>query len=273
MKIAYCSDLHLDFYFSNAKALSERKFRSVFDKYFEDLDSEHLIVAGDVGHHPMQNLEILKMFQSIYSIKNIITVQGNHEGYRVSNSQRAMFPSGLHKIAYQMDLFEANGITALDGTSVEIDGITIGGANSFYDGSIYFKQTAGWYSSSGGIDSYWKRTMNDHANMKLDDFMMYSKQEKDKLLKLKDTCDIIVTHVKPVIEDRFIHPDFKGELSNCFYTFDWGDNVFSDTKLKYWVYGHTHSVEEYNFADKTLLCNPYGYPKENLDSKIRHLEI
>ena len=267
------SDTHFDFYFNSASTINERKVRGKFDEYFKNLSSEYLIIAGDIGHYPRQNLGILKLIKKIYGFKEIISVQGNHDLWRISKAQRNQFNNGLDKVKFQMDLFNDNGIHALDGNIIDIEGIKVGGCNSWYDGAIYYNQVTGWYNSSGGIESYWKSYMNDSKMMNIDEFHSIFKAEKDKLLNIKGKCDIIITHVKPLIETIYQLDEFKGELSNCFYTFDYSEHIVDDSRLKAWVFGHTHDKQEWVVGDKKLYCNPYGYPSEKNNSKVEHIWI
>jgi Icc-related predicted phosphoesterase len=271
MKIGFCSDLHIDFYLRDAqvsKLTIDRKFGS----YFREAESKHLIIAGDLGHYPDQSMLFLDYLKEIYGFEDILVVMGNHEGYLVNDKQKKSFPTGLHKIAYQQDLFSQNGIKVLDGTVYDIDGVTIGGANSFYDGTIYYRMATGYYQSYGGLKEYWKRYMNDSRMMLMDDFWQYAKNEKDKLRNLLGTVDIMVTHVKPVVSNQYFAEEFQGEISNAFYSFDFEEEIANDDII-YWVYGHTHTVEEFDFLGTTLVANPFGYPGESRGKVLKYLEV
>ncbi len=273
MKIAYTSDLHIDFYFGILSSpLIERKVRKVFDEYFSTLDSKYLIVAGDDGHYPKQNVRFYNLIKKIYGIEKVIVVLGNHNAYLVSNSQRAEFTSGLHKMEYTKALYRNNNIDVLDGTTIEIEGITIGGADSWYDGSIYYRD-GGMYSIS--VDTFWKHTMNDSSHMRLQSFYELASNEKKKLAGLQNKCDVMVTHICPSISDKAFHMDYQGDLTNAFYSFDWEDKIIEDVRLKHWVYGHTHSIHEFTIGDVQIQSNPWGYPGETQGSgrRVKHLTL
>jgi hypothetical protein len=186
-----------------------------------------------------------------------------------------MFPTGLHKIVYTQDLMTDNGIQVLDGTTFTLpDGVVIGGANSFYDGTIFYRQNHGYnYNSQGSLENYWKRTMNDSKYMRLESFHEYAKQQKDLLKGLKDQVDVMVTHVSPLVSSKFFHPKYQNDLSNAFYSFDFEEEIAMDTRLQYWVFGHTHEVSEYEFLGVKVLANPRGYPGEIKDKTIKHFEV
>ncbi len=273
-KIAFCSDLHLDFFFKpQGNLLHAWKFH--FEKYFAELDSKTLIIAGDLSHFtPEQEVEVLLVLKDWLKLKHLIVVNGNHSGYRLSNSLRDRFPTGLHLMAFRTDLMNANGIHALEGNYVEIDGVRIGGCDSFYDGTIYYRQNQAYmYNTSGGIESFWKRTLNDSYNMNLESFHEYVKQQKDLLRGLKDQVDVMVTHVSPLVSDKYFPAPYRGDLTNAFYSFDFEEEIATDTRLTHWVYGHTHEVCEWDAFGVDVLANPRGYPGEIKGKTIKHLEV
>lgn len=275
MKIAYTSDLHLDFFFKpTSNLLNAWHFH--FDKYFAELDSKTLIIAGDLSHFtPEQEVEALLVLKDWLNLENLIVVNGNHSGYRLSDGMRKRYANGLQMMAHRTDLMNANGIHALEGNYIEIDGIRIGGCDSFYDGTIFYRQNQAWtsYSSTGSLNRYWKQTMSDSHNMHIDDFHEYAKQQKDLLRGLKDQVDVMVTHVSPLVSSKFSPPKYQNDLSNAFYSFDFEEEIAMDTRLQYWVFGHTHEVSEYEFLGVKVLANPRGYPGEVKDKAIKHLEV
>jgi predicted phosphodiesterase len=281
MKFDYTSDLHLDFYINARSNPTERQVKNVFDKYFENKQSNILLIAGDLGHYPFQNLQILNFIKKLYGYDDIYTVEGNHSGYMVSKSQKYNYSNGKNKILDHKKILSEGGIKVLDGNTYDIldkennKTIVIGGTDSWYDGTIYYQQSNGWYNSSGGIETHWKNTMNDSKMMNINDFYDIVKLEKEKLINLQNKCDIIVTHVKPVVESRYFQEKYKYDISNAYYSFDWIEKIVNDDKLKFWIYGHTHETEEWDVFGKILLCNALGYPKESKskDLSIKSFEI
>jgi predicted phosphodiesterase len=268
MKFDYTSDLHLDFYINSRTNVNKKQIYNTFNKYFENKNSDYLIIAGDIGHYPKQNLDSLNYIKELFGYKDIFTVEGNHSGYMVSNAQKYKYKNGKNKILDHMKILQDGGIKILDGCTYDIEGSIIGGCNSWYDGSVYYRHTAGWYNSAGGIESHWKSKMNDSKMMNINEFYNIVIEEKRKLTNLVNKCDVMVTHVKPVIEDRFMNEKYKNRIDNAYYSFDWIENIVNDDKLQAWVYGHTHEVEEFDVFGKKLVCNAFGYPKESKDLRI-----
>lgn len=273
-KLAYTSDLHLDFFFKEGSNIL-RALDYHFSKYFQELDSDTLIIAGDTSHFtPEYETEVILELKHWLNLKHIIIVNGNHSGYLLTKGLQNRFSNGLQLMAFRTDLYNQNGIHALEGNFVEIDGIRIGGCDSFYDGTIYYRMIQAWtYGTSGSLESYWKRTMNDPYNMRLESFWEYAKQQKDLLRGLKDQVDVMVTHVKPIVDNKYFPLQYQNDMTNAFYSFDFEEEIATDSRLQSWLYGHTHNVEEWDFLGVDLLANPRGYPGEVKDKTIKHLEV
>jgi predicted phosphodiesterase len=278
MKFDYTSDLHLDIHIKH-DTYNQYRFQ-IFKKYFENKQSDNLIIAGDLGHDILQNIDFFKFLQNDIGYKEIFTVEGNHSGYMIKNND-INFKNGLEKISYAKKLYKNIGIKILDGNSYELKDsdnkiITIGGCDSWYDGSFYklYQYNQHVEISNKDILRFWKMSLNDSSYIEIDDFFPLFEEEKEKLLNLQNKCDIIVTHVKPLNKKEYFSGKYKNDLSNAFFCFDWEENIINDEKLKIWVYGHTHEIENFDFHGKKFLCNPYGYPAEINDKKyLRTIEI
>lgn len=164
---------------------------------------------------------------------------------------------------------------ALEGNYVEIDGVRIGGGDSFYDGTIYYRMLAdrGPYNASGSLESYWKRNMNDPYNMKLESFSEYAKQQKDLLRQLKDQVDVMVTHINPCTDDIAFSHEYRGDMTNAFYSFDFEEEIMLDIRLQYWIFGHTHTPYNYSLGNVDLATAPRGYPNEVNGKAVGHINI
>ena len=272
MKIAYTSDLHINHYFGRPNApLNAKIVEEHFGNYFRDAKSDILLVAGDDGDHPLQNIEFYNYLKELYGFKHIITVLGNHNAWLSDKYDPVQFIDGIEKLRYTTDLYNSNGITCLEGTTIEIDGITIGGTHSWYDGKIYTDQMSPYGSP---LMTFWKRIMNDSHYMKLDDFYGLCKEEMENLKKLHGKCDVMMTHVCPSVYPKAFVPRYRNDTTNAFYSFDYEEQIHSDPRLKYWAYGHTHDVHQFTTGNCKILTNPKGYPSEqNLSRELRYIKI
>ena len=72
---------------------------------------------------------------------------------------------------------------------------------------------------------------------------------------------IIVTHFLPAIE--CIASEYYGDSAvNDYFANDMGNWIgyLSDAT---WMFGHTHAPVDKVLGDTRMLCNPYGYNKNN----------
>ena len=278
MKVDILSDLHLDFYFKPHLTTSEN-IASLFGDIFTDNNTRKvgdvLIIAGDIGHYNEQNIEVLKIFQEKF-YKHIICVLGNHDYYLIDSEAKYTFENDSFKRVKDMRslINQEKNMYCLDGEVIEIEGIKFGGADSWYDGS-YVKK---YYTNldNNHINLLWNGNINDSRLIKgISRFDDITKLEIQKLEKIYQNCDVMITHVNPSIDEEHINEKYRNSPINTFFTFD-GSKFYKNGSMKYWVFGHTHDAIEYEIEDIKFLCNPLGYPNESQygDSiKIKSFEI
>jgi len=149
----------------------------------------------------------------------------------------------------------------LDGEVVEIEGIRFGGADSWYDDG-YVKRYYPQFDSNH-INLLWKGNINDSRLIKgINRFDDISKLETQKLEKIYQNCDVMITHVNPSSDEEHINEKYHNSPINTFFTFD-GSRFYKYGSMKYWVFGHTHDAIEYEMKDIKFICNPLGYPNES----------
>jgi DNA repair exonuclease SbcCD nuclease subunit len=282
MIIDILSDLHLDFYFNNKKPLSRSAVKSIFEPIFLDNQKRKcgdvLIVAGDIGHYNKQNIKILKIFQEEY-YKHIICVLGNHDYYLISANQRKYYDLNSFNRANEMKelINNEDGLYCLDGNVIEIDGVKFGGAMGWYSDAYikayYLKEP----HSTLAINQIWQNFSNDSKLIYgLKNFDDLYEEEYKKLKTVYKNCDVMVTHINPAYKHRHISKAYYFQKSNAFYTFN-GYPLLENGTMKYWIFGHTHDVIEYEEYGVKCICNPMGYPNESYNSKdlvsIKSIEI
>ena len=261
------SDIHIDFYIDIRK--SEEKMRKKIEEFTKSILPEKinspLIIAGDLGHYNRQNIFFLEELKKYY--ENIILVNGNHDYYMVSNNVRKKYNNDSKKRAFEMkkEAEKIKGIHYLDGDIIELNGIKFGGVGMWYDFS-YGKQVFGMTQES--LFSQWKKVMSDYKYIKglqfYDDFREADK-EKEKLDKIIDESDVIITHVGP--EWSRIPNKYKIDVDTSFYYFD-GKPYFDRIENKLWLWGHTHERYDYNMYGCRFINASLGYPSEKNNRKI-----
>ncbi|MDP3587263.1 MAG: metallophosphoesterase [Sulfuricurvum sp.] len=289
MKFAILGDTHFDFYFNPNSVVSARAFDAKFKTLLDNAPADVLLIPGDIGHYNAQNIQCLRHLKRYYS--RIVVTFGNHDYYLISKSMVSNYQYGTNRLGgsreriAEMKLLIAKeeGIDYVDGNIVDIEGVRIGGASGWYDGSLLLN--AG--KSYDDVNWEWRLQMND-ANMIYPNanngakFDTLFQEQKHHMENVYQHCDIMMTHVSPLSEwNQFAQMyNYQKPLAGfyksynsthealqdyrAFYCFD-GKQLLENGSMKYWLFGHTHRSFERKFIreDKNevqILCNSMGYP-------------
>jgi len=276
------SDIHIDMY---PKFLAAYGYdRSVFNpdgtlKYKQLWEwftpkSEHLIIAGDVGHVNKENIQFFKDLREHY-YKTICFVTGNHDYYTCNEYKGDSF---LRVSDMAKEVAKIPGVYFLNGTVADIEGVKVGGSMGWYDGSYTPEEYPIMFPTHRGdkiayhTDALWKMCMNDANYINISRFDALFKCEYDKLVHTVEKADIMVTHINPSNLAKHQNPVYVKEPSSTFYCFD-GSKLLKKTTAKYWLYGHTHSSKMYIKNKVKHICNPAGYPWESADYQLKQIEV
>jgi hypothetical protein len=270
-KIDVVSDLHVDFWIDmtyNPKK-QERMMRKLISFILPDVPSKTLVIAGDTGHCNQQNETFIKMLKETYD--DICIVFGNHDLYMITPKIRKKYKGNslnrLNDFIKRMNAID--GVHYLDGTMVEVDGLTIGGHGMWYD-AAYAINTFVNYTEKR-VQALWYETMNDSNLIRVPnkdgvldyiDFLAESKKSKESLYEIFDKSDVILTHINP---DWSGVPAHYKSPSSTFYHFDGRDILSRGGVGKTWVYGHTHDDNLDMHKDGcVLVASPLGYPSNSV---------
>jgi len=280
MTIDILSDLHLDFYFQSGTTPSVNEIKIVFDSIFysttESKLGDLLIIAGDLGHHNHQNIEILKILQTEY-YKDIVCVLGNHDYYLVDYKSVDKYQNNsLYRVQEMRDLINASdNMYCLNGDVIELNGVKFAGCDSSYDNS-YMQNYFPFLDDDSLINKMWKNGLNDYRMMgNINNYMEIYNIEIKKLKSIYDKCDVLITHVNPSYLHEHLSPRYINDKFNTFFTFD-GHKYIKEGNMKFWIFGHTHDKVEYEFYGVKCICNPLGYPNESKyreSTEIKRIEI
>lgn len=278
MTFDYISDLHINFIFG-IKEPNERKVKLWFDSVFENKSSNTLLIPGDICESIPHTFTFFKLIQKIYGYKNIVYTFGNHDYWLITRNHKNKYKSSANKIEISKKLCiehnkeNDNKIYLLDGNIIDIDGVKIGGAMSWYD-TTYFYKNRGMYSIQDPY-KFWQGFSNDQKYIlpRKDDFEELSKVEREKVLQvIKQKPDIMLTHICPLISDAVVNDEYKGDLGNTFYMFD-AEELIYKYKPKFWIYGHMHGQKEIQVDETQVLRNAHGYPSENLNQIVKNFKF
>jgi metallophosphoesterase superfamily enzyme len=261
MTIDILSDIHIDSYFNHNNTLEKDAVDSIFKPIFTNNSTRKpadiLVIAGDLGHYNIQNIQMLEIFRTHYS--NIIIVLGNHDYYLINDTQVDNYKTSFNRVnEFKQMLKKLDNVFCLDGNVVTINNIKFGGAMAWYD-DAYAKK----YFPDIDIKQLWKEVSNDNKMIYgINQMDQLYKEEYNKLEKVYKDVDVMVTHINPSFLHEHINTAYENQESNSFYTFD-GHKLLKNGNMKYWIFGHTHDNIEYELENKKVICNAMGTPTES----------
>jgi predicted MPP superfamily phosphohydrolase len=260
LRIAYCSDLHLEFddrYLTVAKNKSSRRKDILLETgLMNTCQADVLVLAGDIISAPLLTYGSADKFFEITSkeFKVIIMIFGNHDYYHgyLSNSVKTA----------KNYLKAWENIHILDSESIEIDGISFFGATLWTNmgraNPIAMMRAA--------------RSLNDYNYIFVDD-ESYSQitseiileQHNTSMEKLKEFLaqnkpSVVISHHPPSIhsvEDKY--KNGMNDITNLYYYSDLDYLMYWNQNIIAWIHGHCHNNSDYVINNTRILCNPRGY--------------
>lgn len=217
--------------------------------------SDVTVCAGDIGLiNNLLGLE--KYFNAIKeNTDHVIWVLGNHEFYHYFHKQ------GL-EVAYEFA--QRHGIHLLDeflGTdNLEIDGVKFWGSTLWTD----CKQND-WHAKKKIGDALYdfEVIMNDHGfankTFHVDDSVEINTRTR---AKINWDADVVITHHMPIMitNPKFEHNDFSYAFGNTGL-----EEQILNSKIKYWLYGHTHHSTSMDMNGTLVVSNQHGYVRPAWD--------
>jgi predicted phosphohydrolase len=237
LNLRYLSDLHLEF-------IKPNKIEQFIKQIPYGID-EICILAGDIGNPYQSNYDVFMKYIS-ENFKKTFVIPGNHEYY---NKTKTIQETNNHLKEYFQNF---NNISFLN-NSYEI-----------YD-DYCFVGTTLW---SKIINPNYK--INDVYNIPNFDYIQYNRLNMlsvdflEDVLENNDNC-IIITHHVP--SNSLIDIKYKTQKMipyNQWFYCDMDELIEKErSKIKCWIYGHTHTTSKSMIHDIPFICNPIGYPNEN----------
>ena len=239
MKLRYFSDLHLEF-------ISSDKIHQFIQKIPPGIN-DICILAGDIGHPYELNYDIFMEFIS-KNFKKTFVISGNHEYY---NTTKTVEETNDHLKEY---FKKFNNISFLNNTYEHYN-------------NYCFIGTTLWSEITNP-----KYEIKDVTAIPQFNYIEYNKLHKlsadflEDALQNNNNCIVISHHVP---SDSLTHIKYKNEILlpyNQWFCCNM-DNLIEKNKdkIKYWIYGHTHTPSNKIINGIPFLCNPLGYPGENME--------
>ncbi|MCK9369150.1 metallophosphoesterase [Candidatus Dojkabacteria bacterium] len=269
MKIAYASDLHLE-------------FGDIDLKNTEDCDV--LVIAGDLliaqylHENPHTDNPIpekdwsLKMglayrFRGFLDriskeFKEVVIIAGNHCFYH------GYWYKSLDHLREEYSKF--SNIHFLENESIVLDDVTFIGTTLWTD-----------MNKSDPITIYSiKYAMNDFSLIKNDNQKYRKLSPEDTVVRHRTALDyisnivrdnqgkkiVVVGHHSP--SQLSVHPKYKDDYEmNGGYASSLTQFIFDRPEIKVWFHGHTHEPFDYMLGRTRIACNPRGYAEREESAK------
>ena len=265
MKIALCSDLHLE-------------FKDI--ELFNTEGAEVLILSGDImiaeslhdspptvispyepykqlGHNALMAQRYRNFLSHVSKeFPHVVYVAGNHEFYH------GRWVESLQHLSEECNKFP--NVHFLERDFIDISGVTFVGATLWTDCNKGDPMTLHALTN----------IMNDYRVIRNDQYgytklrpahSMHRHQETVSYLKMvladmKDKSVVVVGHHAPStqsIHERYRNP--SNSLMNGGYASDLSEFILNHPQIKLWTHGHMHDPFDYVIGDTRIVCNPRGY--------------
>ena len=262
MKVAYCSDLHLEF-----KDIT----------LTNEVGADVLILAGDIcvaesvkrfpfydndrgteSIHEYNSQKYQAFFERLAKeFKKVIYVVGNHEHY--NGHWHKTVPS----LRASLNRIDDNVFTILDNECVKLGDTTFIGGTLWTDFDRGNEYTM--YAVANGMNDYRiiTYTRNDcYRSLRASDAMFEHARTRDYIKHVSKECEkvVVVSHHGP--SHMSIAPEYIGHGLNGGYVSDLSDLILDRPSIKAWIHGHVHNEFDYEIGGCRVMCNPRGYPGE-----------
>jgi len=237
MRVQILSDLHLEFHADGGES------------FLKSLDPEGvdvLVITGDLANGRVLVSAILSLC-AMYP--RVLYVSGNHEYYGSA-------PYKVHDVLTKMDRDIVN-FDWLNHRTVEIDGFRFSGTTLWFprpDDPLVM------------MDRY---MVNDFNVIQSFEPWVYDEHRKAMEFLAEDgpKADVILTHHVPM--SSLVAARFRGQRTNHYFTTDMTP-LIEIWKPKLVVFGHTHDRMWKRHGETLLVCNPFGYPMEQMIRERGH---
>lgn len=256
MKIAYCSDLHLEFR----------------DLQVEIVDADVLVLAGDITLIKLlvdelngkcgENGYLIDFIEVVtQNYKHVLWVMGNHEYYSGDLEDIYVLRSALTSYT---------NLHILENECIVIDNVKFIGGTMWTDLNNYDPITA--FQAHRLLNDFNQITY-DGSRFTSDTWLMLHRNFLDVLSsEVTDNC-VIITHHSPTFAT--IHENYKdSKVINGLYASRL-ENFIIDNNIKLWIHGHLHDAHDEMIGDCLVTSNTRGYPREECfkSFKIKVIDV
>jgi len=238
-------------------------FHSEFDdfEYIEN-DSDVVVLAGDI------NLKERGIAWVLDTIKNkpVIYVMGNHEYYT------SAYPKLLNSIK---DMCKNTNVHVLENDQVKIGDVDFFGCTLWTNFKLLGDPRLSGYQCQQVMSDYKKiRLTPKYSKLRSIDVAAINQRSinwlKSELRASDSQSKVVVTHHAPSVKS--LPEEFRTDPVSAAYASNHEDLIL-EYSPKLWIHGHIHSKSDYKIGNTRIVCNPRGYPDEdvlNFDHGLVH---
>lgn len=279
MKIALCSDLHLEFQDINLinSESADVLILSGDIMIAEDLHNhKHFdynpYTAGalaDLGRRQSTALRFRDFLKRCsFQFPHVVYVAGNHEFYH------GRWKASLDHLREECSVFP--NVYFLERDVKVIDDVTFIGATLWTDCNKGDPLTL--HALADMMNDFRIIRNDEHGYTKLRPaHIMYRHQQTISYLKailpdMKDRKIVFVGHHAP--SKQSTHPKYQNDiLMNGGYSSDLSEFILDHPEIKLWTHGHTHDPFDYMIGETRIVCNPRGYAGHDTHADVFELKF
>lgn len=277
MKIAICSDLHLEF--------------GDLD-LVNDNDADVLILGGDIfvaddlrgfsaddsGNLVAKSLSVTAKAERYNNFvvrcserfQHVILIMGNHEHYHGDYAQTAKIIRGtwgdLHNVHFLDNEWRIiNGVLFYGGTLwTDMNGQD---PDTMHRIRFMMNDFNCVKNGKNDGDHYYKTFMPQDA---VDEHYAF-RRGLEEILALHPTMPaVVVGHHAP--SKASTHPRYRNEtVMNGAYSTNLDDFILDHRQIRLWTHGHTHEDFDYMIGTTRIVCNPRGY--DGYEERADHFQL
>ena len=260
MKIAVCSDIHLEF---GPIELNNTDNANVL------ILSGDICVARDLPYIDSKKGDISRNFFRMCALRfpHVLYVMGNHEHYHGDFATTG-------KIIKE-ELAQYANVHLLDRETKVIDDVTFIGGTLWTDMNkedgitlMHMKDMMNDFRciTNSARKTHYKDTLgNSHIHIArftpddaVEDHKKMLEYVKTMIEGKHDQKFVVVGHHAP--SKASTHPRYaKEEIMNGGYSSDLSEFILDHPQIKLWTHGHTHENFDYLIGSTRIFCNPRGY--------------
>ena len=260
MKIAVCSDIHLEF---GPIELNNTDNANVL------ILSGDICVAKDLSHSDSKKGDISRKFFRMCALRfpHVLYVMGNHEHYhgdfatsgKIIKEELAQY-ANVHLLDHETKMIDD--ITFIGGTlwtdMNKEDGITLMHMKNMMNDFCCVKNSSRKRHYRDTLGNPHSQASNFTPDDAVEDHKKMLEYIKIMVEGKHDQKFVVVGHHAP--SKASTHPRYINEtIMNGGYSSDLSKFILDRPQIKLWTHGHTHENFDYLIGSTRIVCNPRGY--------------